>query len=66
MILIAIFALSLISILMPKVLFQSLEGDFNRYNNFFKKISVINIPNGLQKENLIDKNLEEKLKIILM
>jgi len=51
---------------MPKVLFQSLEGDFNRYNNFFKKISVINIPNGLQKENLIDKNLEEKLKIILM
>lgn len=62
LILVAIFALSLISILMPKTLFQSLEGDFNRYTNFFKRTSVINIQTGLQKDNSSVKNLEKSLQ----
>ena len=61
-ILVAIFALSLVSILMPKTLFQSLEGDFERYTNFFKRTSIINIETGVQKDKLSLKDLENGLQ----
>jgi ABC-type lipoprotein release transport system permease subunit len=58
--LIVIFALSLVTVLIPKTIFKSLEGDFNRYAAFYKKTSIFNLKT--YRGDFTSEKLETRLK----